>query len=252
MMNPEIINEHPLLKNFKLTQYIISPDPITTENDQIINKIKYEELDPIDLLNNEPRDSPIEKYMDEMYEHLIKASDKLNEEIQAEIIQIKEMNSSESLNEKVKMGGQTKFSGKKRCRNEEANKNSTKNQTKYNINKIHKSKKEGKPKVDLLDEESEIKEISHWYTMDFEYKYKSQIFEKLIELAQKNEISYFVKIMNKPFKEILKPNSQETWSFLEQTPLQYYDSFIEKIQINKTKNNETKKKFKKKNLMLKQ
>ena len=245
-MNPEIINEHPLLKNFKLTQYNISPDPITTENDQIINKIKYEELDLSYLLNNEPRDSPIEKYMDEMYEHLIKASDKLNEEIQAEIIQIKEMNSSESLNEKVKMGGQTKFSGKKRCRNEEANKNSTKNQTKYNINKIHKSKKEGKPKVDLLDKESEIKEISHWYTMDFEYKYKSQIFEKLIELAQKNEISYFVKIMNEPFKEILKPNSQETWSFLEQTPLQYYDSFFEKIQINKTKNNETKKKFKKK------
>ena len=245
-MNPEIINEHPLLKNFKLTQYNISPDSITTENDQIINKIKYEELDPIDLLNNEPRDSPIEKYMEEMDEHLKEASDKLNEEIQAGIIQIKEMNSSESLNEKVKNGGQTKFSGKKRCQNEEANKNSTKNQTKYNINKIHKSKKEGKPKVDLLDEESEIKEISHWYTMDFEYKYKSQIFEKLIELAQKNEISYFVKIMNEPFKEILKPNSQETWSFLEQTPLQYYDSFFEKIQINKTKNNETKKKFKKK------
>ena len=246
MMNPEIINEHPLLQNFKLTQNNISPDPITTKIDQIINKIKYEELDPIYLLNDEPRDSPIEKYMDEMDEHLIEASDKLNEEIQAEIFQIKEMNSSESLNEKVKMGGQTKFSGKKRCRNEEANKNSTKNQTKYNINKIHKSKKEGKPKVDLLDEKSEIKEISHWYTMDFEYKYKSQIFEKLIELAQKNDISYFVKIMNEPFKEILKPNSQETWSFLEQTPLQYYDSFFEKIQINKTKNNETKKKFKKK------
>ena len=246
-MNPEIINEHPLLKNFKLTQYNISPDSITTENDQIINKIKYEELDPINLLNEEPRDSPIEKYMEEMDEHLKEASDKLNEEIQAGIIQIKEMNSSESLNEKVKNGGQTKFSGKKRCRNEEANKNSTKNRTKYNINKIHKSKKEGKPKVDLLDEKSEIKEISHWYTMDFEYKYKSQIFEKLIELAQKNEISYFDKIMNEPFKEILKPNSQETWSFLEQTPLQYYDSFFEKIQINKTKNNETKKKFKKKN-----
>ena len=246
-MNPEIINEHPLLKNFKLTQYIISPDPITIENDQIINKIKYEELDPSYLLNNEPRDSPIEKYMDEMDEHLIKASDKLNEEIQAEIIQIKEMNSSESLNEKVKMGGQTKFSGKKRCRNEEANKNSTKNQTKYNINKIHKSKKEGKPKVDLLDEESEIKEISHWYTMDFEYKYKSQIFEKLIELAQKNDISYFVKIMNKPFKEILKPNSQETWSFLEQTPFEYIVSFIGNIQINKTKNNgKNKNQFKKK------
>jgi len=158
-MNPEIINEHPSLKNFKLTQYIISPDPITTENDQIINKIKYEELDPIDLLNNEPRDSPIEKDMDEMDEHLIEASDKLNEEIQAGIIQVKEMNSSESLNEKVKNGGQTKFSGKKRCRNEEANKNSTKNRTKYNINKIHKSKKEGKPKVDLLDEESEISSI---------------------------------------------------------------------------------------------
>ena len=246
-MNPEIINEHPLLKNFKLTQYNISPDSISTENDQIINKIKYEELDPIDLLNNEPRDSPIEKYMEEMDEHLKEASDKLNEEIQAGIIQIKEMNSSESLNEKVKMGGQTKFSGKKRCQNEEANKNSTKNQTKYNINKIHKSKKEGKPKVDLLDKESEIKEISHWYTMDFEYKYKSQIFEKLIELAQKNEISYFVKIMNEPFKEILKPNSQETWSFLEQTPLEYIVSFIGNIQINKTKNNgKNKNQFKKK------
>ena len=210
MTNPEIMNENPSFQYSQFNQNNIEPENTTKKIDNIKNKFLYQDPDENNLSSFEPSFSQLEEKI-------------------------------ENFNEKNET---TEISGKKRYRNEEVNKNSTKNQNQFNFNKIHISKKEEKPKFDLLGEESERKEIYFCNTNGFENKYKHLIFDKLIELALKKDISYLKEIMDKPLKEILNLKDQETCSFSELTLLRYFNLVIEKIQNKKTENNENKKTFK--------
>ena len=59
---------------------------------------------------------------------------------------------------------------------------------------------------------------------------------------EKDNISDFTKMMNEQFKNILNPENQENFSFLDKKLLDYFNEFFESIQ----KNDVTRKVFKKK------
>ena len=112
------------------------------------------------------------------------------------------------------------FLDKKRNRENEENKNSTENENKLDINEIHKIPKEETPRCNIMELENKFELILDNSVP--EYNYKSQIFQILIALVEKDNISDFTKMMNEQFKNILNPENQENFSFLDKKLLDYF------------------------------
>ena len=132
------------------------------------------------------------------------------------------------------------FLDKKRNRENEEKKNSTENENKLDINEIHKIPKEETPRCNIMELENKFELILDNSVP--EYNYKSQIFQILIALVEKDNISDFTKMMNEKFKNILNPENQENFSFLDKKLLDYFNEFFESIQKNDITGNSFKKK----------